>query len=256
MTRLFAILGDPVAQARSPSLFNDRFCTRSIDAVMIPIHVEARDFASVLATLRYVRNLEGLVVTVPHKPAAASAARPCSRRVEIAQAANALRPIPGGWECDLFDGEGFAIGLQMSGVSVTGKNVSIVGAGGAGAAIAVALLDRGADVTLFDLDRPRAQRTVARLSSIFSRNVDVGLPSSWADIVINATPLGMREGDPFPFDLDALREGAIVADIIMNPPMTPLLQEAARRGFSIQAGRYMLDNQLDSLWSFFHLPNP
>jgi shikimate dehydrogenase len=253
MTRLFTILGDPIAQVRSPSLFNERFRSRGIDAVMTPVHVGAADFTLVLAMLRRVRNLDGLVITVPHKASAASAARACSRRVEIAQAANALRPIPGGWECDLFDGEGFAIGLEVNGIAVSGKNVAIVGAGGAGAAIAVAVLDRGANVRLFDLDRPRVERTAARLSSFFARDIYVGLPGPWADIAVNATPLGMRDGDPLPFDLNALRAGTIVADIIMKPPVTSLLHEAAQRGFSIQPGRYMLDCQMDSLWSFFHL---
>jgi shikimate dehydrogenase len=234
MTQLFAIVGDPIAQVRSPEVFNRLFHERGVDAVMVAMLVRPSEFASSLLGLRAVENLAGLIVTVPHKAAAARQLKRASSRVMVAEAANALRPCPDGWEGDLFDGEGFAKGMEAEGRQLGGAHCALVGCGGAGAAIALALLERDvASLTVWDIDRARAANLARRLRGVARVEISVAPPSLQTDVAINATPLGMDENDPVPMLLEALRGGAVVADAIMKPPRTKLLREAQRRGYPI-----------------------
>jgi shikimate dehydrogenase len=178
-----------------------------------------------------------------------------SEGVRITGAANALRPCVDGWEGDLFDGEGFAIGIEARGFHLGGKNCAVIGAGGAGAAIALALLERRVgSLSIWDVDHRKAAFLVERLSAISPVPVAVGEPGKDTDLAVNATPLGMSPDDPLPMAIDSLRTDALVAEAIMKPPMTRLLIEARRRGCEIQQGRHMLDNQVAAIWKFFELP--
>jgi shikimate dehydrogenase len=254
VTHVYGIIGDPVAQVRSPAVFNARFQAAGLDAVMVPMHVIGNRLELTLAGLRAIENLAGLVITVPHKPAAARLLRSCSDRVRLAGAANVLRPTPDGWDGDLFDGEGFAIGIEANGFQLAGKHCALVGAGGAGAAIAVALITREiAELTVFDIDEDKTSDLVTRLQRLGLCPISAGQPCRATDLAINATPLGMDAADPLPFDVDCLRPESMVADAIMKPPVTRLLVEAAKRGCRTQEGRHMLDSQVDAIWDFFGL---
>lgn len=253
MTTLYGIIGHPVGQVRSPSLFNGRFAAAGIDAVMVPLDVPPQSFARVLGAMRDCANVAGLVVTVPHKLQAAALARSSSQRVGIVGAANVLRPVDGGWEAELFDGVGFVAGLKAQGHSAAGMNACVVGAGGAGLAIAEALLAEGAQVVIGDIDRDRARNAALRLREVYGNRIAVGEPSADHQLVVNATPVGMA-GDPsLPFDLDRLRRDAVVADAIMKPPVTPLLERAAARSHPIIAGKHMLDGQVQAIWDFLNM---
>jgi shikimate dehydrogenase len=254
MTTLFAIIGDPVAQARSPSVFNARFKSAGMDAVMVPMHVASDRFESTLDSLRYVKNLGGLVITVPHKFAAARLTTSPSRRCEVAGAANALRWDGDGWMGELFDGEGFAMGVEARHGPVAGMSAAIVGAGGAGIAIAIALIDRNVkDLSIWDIELHRADDVRRRLGDLTAAPIHVAPPGALHDLVVNATPIGMDGDTRLPFQLHGLKRSALVCDAIMKPPRTPLLIEAERSGHPIQEGRHMLDFQVDALWQFFGL---
>jgi len=254
LTKVFGIVGDPIDQVRSPSVFNALFRERNVDAVMVPLHVRPGDLAAALEGLRRVDNLGGLIITVPHKMAAASIAFKSSWRVSVAHAANAVRPVDDGWEADLFDGEGFARGMEAAGYVLRGKSCAIVGCGGAGAAIALALLERDIEqLCLWDSDGSRCESLAARLRPARDIEVAVRAPNDRDDIAINATPLGMDAGDPLPFRVEQLGSTAIVADVVMKPPKTRLLEVASQRGLRTQEGRHMLDNQVESIWEFFGL---
>ena len=252
---VFGIVGDPIDQVRSPSVFNALFRERNVDAVMVPLRVRPEDLAAALQGLRRVGNLGGLIVTVPHKMAAASIAVKTSGRVAIVHAANALRPGDDGWEADLFDGEGFARGMEAAGYVLRGKRCAIVGCGGAGAAIALALLERDvAQLGLWDRDQSRCESLALRLRPVCAIEIAIRAPDDRDDIAINATPLGMGAGDPLPFRVEQLGSAAIVADVVMKPPRTRLLEVASQRGLRTQEGRHMLDYQVQSIWEFFGLP--
>ena len=131
MTKLFAIIGEPIAQARSPEVFNRLFEERGVDAHMAPMLVKASGVAQSLAGLRAIENMAGLIITAPHKAAAARMLKSTSERVRISGVVNALRPCTGGWEGDLFDGEGFARGMEAGGHALNGARCALVGCGGA-----------------------------------------------------------------------------------------------------------------------------
>jgi shikimate dehydrogenase len=122
----------------------------------------------------------------------------------------------------------------------------VVGAGGVGCAIAASLAGRGIGaLSIFDTRPDSASDLQARLAAAFPKTrVTVGTPQARGfDLVVNSTPLGMQAGDPIPVDLDGIAPAAIVADCVMKVEMTPLLQEAQRRGCRIQKGREMLIEQ-------------
>ena len=155
---------------------------------MVPLHVSSDDFETVLASLLRVRNLGGLVITIPHKFDAARSLSSISQRAEIAGAANALRRTDEGWDGDLFDGEGFARGVETKHGLLAGQRCAIVGAGGAGTAIALALIDRSvSELRNFDLDRSRAASLKARLRAHTGIPIVVGPPTRTTDIAINAS---------------------------------------------------------------------
>jgi shikimate dehydrogenase len=131
-----------------------------------------------------------------------------------------------------------------------------VGAGGAGTAIAFALAEhRPASLSICDLDTARAVGLVTRVAAAFPEiEVRVTGPApEGCDLAINATHLGMEESDPLPFPVGRLPRGAVVAEVIMKPPVTRLLREAEQHGLRIHPGRYMMDFQVPQFASFFRL---
>lgn len=255
-TRLYVVLGDPVAQVRAPGLLNPLFAELGRDAVLVPVHVAPADLDVVMAGLRATANLDGILVTVPHKAAVCRHAERLGPAAEAAGVSNALRREPdGSWTADNFDGDGFVRGLSARGHDVAGRRVWLVGAGGAGAAIAVALLDAGVEhVAIQDTDGARARRLADRLTVRRPGRVTVvdGPPRD-VDIAVNATPLGMGTTDPLPFDVAGLPPGCLVGEIIMTPPQTALLAAAEAAGLPTQAGIHMLTHQIDSYRTFFGL---
>lgn len=256
-TRLFALLGDPIEQVRAPALLNPLLRTLGVDAVLVPVHVRPEDLAEVVRGLQKTRNLDGMLVTVPHKVDVLRHADVHSDAATIAGSANALRREPdGSWHADNFDGAGFLHGLIAAGHDPRDRRVTLVGTGGAGSAIAAALLGGGvAHLGLHDADETRAKETAARLEPHWpGRVAAAGTPDlAGADVVVNATPLGLRQDDPLPFDPTALRPGAVVADIIMKPKETRLLRAAASQGLAVHFGAPMLDEQIALYRGYFRL---
>nr|AXL05991.1 shikimate dehydrogenase [uncultured bacterium] len=256
-TRLYVVLGDPVTQVQSPALMNPIFARLGVDAVLVPVHARPADLDKVVDGLKRVGNLDGIFVTVPHKAAVRGLADRCAPMVEITGSANALRREPDGrWYAENFDGLGFVTGLTGAGHDPEGRHVALVGAGGAGSAIAAALLAAGVRrLSLSDVDIEKLAGLRARLDAHWpNRTVTSATPDpAGADIVVNATPLGLRPEDPLPFQLAALPAGSVVADIIMKPRETRLLREAAALGHRVHYGIGMLEGQLESYRAFFGL---
>ncbi|NPT47041.1 shikimate dehydrogenase [Paraburkholderia sp. 1N] len=257
-TRIVAILGDPIAQAKSPQLFNELFERHGVNAALVPFHVPATHLGLVLEGLRGVANLAGVVVTVPHKlPATAHAAR-LSEAAQQTGAVNCLRrEADGSWTGAMFDGEGFVKGLLVRARVVRGKSALIVGTGGAGVAVAHALVDAGvASLDLFDSNTESLQRLARALRA---RGSGVAVRESAAraqamhDFVVNATPCGMRPDDPLPIDLANAGSHAVIADLIMKPAQTRLLEEAEARGLVTHPGRHLLENSVEAMAAFLGL---
>ncbi|QCX80464.1 Shikimate dehydrogenase [Streptomyces sp. YIM 121038] len=256
-TRLYAVLGDPVAQVQSPALMNPLFARLGRDAVLVPVHARPPHLEAVVRGLRRIDNLDGMFVTVPHKAAVRALADRRGPTVDIVGSANVLRrEADGGWLAENFDGSGFVTGLVAAGHEPKGAHVALVGTGGAGSAIAAALLAAGVDrLSAYDTDTARLGALVARLDAHWPGRVRAltGPHPRGADIAVNATPLGLRPDDPLPFPPDSLRPGGVVADIVMKPRETRLLREAAALGHPVHHGIHMLEGQLDAYQAFFGL---
>jgi shikimate dehydrogenase len=247
VTRVFAILGDPLHKARTPERFNAMFAERGIDAVMIPAEVDAAGFDDAVAGFKRLRNCDGLILTMPHKQAMLKHIDELRENGKLVGAINAARRMPDGrWVGDMFDGRGYVGALRAHGVALEGKRVHMMGAGGVARAMAFALAQAGvASISVRDLDHGRAVDLARALTAAFPRTATEALNADRyaCDILANATPLGMREDDPMPCDPARIAPGTIVTDVIPKPEITPLLAAARARGCLVSTGRDMVEAQ-------------
>ncbi len=254
-TRLYVILGDPIAKVRSPETFNAAFDRHGIDAVMLPFETAPAGLAAAVAGLKGARNLDGLVFTMPHKAAAVALVDEVSEGGRLVGGINAARREPSGrWRGDMFDGAGFVGGMRRQGHDPRGRRAALIGAGGAGRAIAFALAAAGvAGLSVHDLDPAKAVQHAAdllRAHPALPARAGAPRPGEF-DLLVNATPAGMQAGDPLPWPVDELRPGAIVGDDTTKPELTPFLAAARERGCAVLTGRDMVEGQLAALFRFF-----
>jgi shikimate dehydrogenase len=162
------------------------------------------------------------------------------------------READGKWSGDIVDGLGLVGGLLAAGQRIEGRRALVVGAGGVGQAIAFAIADVGAScVHVYDIARERAEDLAARLAAAGTPS-GVAMPAAKGfDLVVNASPLGMKHDDPMPIDPAGLDGNTIAADVVVHPPMTPWLSAAAARGCHVQPGTIMMDHQLVAMRDFF-----
>jgi len=254
-TRLYAIIGDPIAQVGSPALFNAAFRRRGAKAVLFPMHVAPSDLATVVSGVRRIRNFDGIIVTVPHKIAVMDLiddVLPSGRRIG---AVNAIRRAEDGrFIGDNFDGKGCVRALRDDGRAVNGKSVLVIGGGGAGRAVAHAIADEKPQrMRVVELDEARLADLIA---SVHAAHPDLPIESGPVDpegfdVIINCTPLGMKESDPYPVDPERIAPGTFVIDVILKPATSPLIQAAEARGCPVQRGIRMLEGQVDAICDFF-----
>ncbi|HET7033679.1 MAG TPA: shikimate dehydrogenase, partial [Casimicrobiaceae bacterium] len=198
-TRLYGIVGHPIAQVKSPEVFSERFAAGGINAVMLPIHVLPDRFDMTMAALMGLANLDGLLVTVPYKPHAARLADRLGTTAGRIGAVNALRRDPdGAWIGDMFDGVGFVRAFERKECELRGRRAALFGAGGAGSAIACELAAAGiASLAIIDPQRARATTLADTLRRAFSAcRIDVAdaVPQS-VDMIVNASTVGMSSDD-------------------------------------------------------------
>ena len=254
-TRLYGIIGDPIAQVGSPRVFTERFRAAGRNAVLVPFHVLGAAFDETVRGLMALANLDGLIATVPYKARMLSYVDRVMRTGQQVGAINAMRRDPDGkWTGDMFDGRGLVRGLAARGHSVAGRRVLLIGAGGAGSAIACALAEAGAaGLTLFDIEDAKARALSARVSAAFPAcqiRVDSPTPAGH-DMIVNATPIGMAPGDGLPAQLGTLDPKVVVADVVLKETATPLLRHADACGCPTMGGRAMLEGQVDEMLRFF-----
>lgn len=253
-TRVFGVIADPIDHVRAPMVFNPLYAARGIDAVMVPVHVAPEQLETAIAGLKAQLNFGGLAVTVPHKLAIMDLCDEVGRQGRLVGAVNAVcfdadRNLTG----DNFDGAGFVAGMRAEGHEVTARSVLQLGAGGAGRAIAFALADAGVSrLVINNRTRAKAEELAAAVSAAYpSVPVSVGAAEpDGCEIVINTTSAGLHPGDPLPIEARFLTSDLLVAEIIMIPERTPLLESALATGCKVQYGRHMLDHQIELIGRF------
>ena len=254
-TALVAHLGHPTASFKAPMIYNPWFEAKGIDAVVVPMGVTAEAAATALPAVFGFTNFRGALITMPLKVPVVAMLDEVSTRVKIAGSCNAVRRDPDGRLIgDMFDGEGFVRGLLRKGCGLDGASVVVSGAGGVGSAIAASLAQAGvARLALHDLDAASADRLAARIR-LHHPAVEVVTGSAdphGHDVVVNATPLGMKAGDPLPFAVERIDPAAFVGDVVMKQETTPFLAAARARGCRIQIGIDMLFEQIPAYLEFF-----
>ena len=254
-TTLIAQFGYPTAAFKAPMIYNPWFARQGIDAAVVPMGVAPEDYAATLPQVMRLANLRGALVPMPHKISTLQLVDEASVAARIAGACNAvLRRPDGSLLGDMFDGEGFVRGAERKGRTLAGARVLVSGAGGVGSAIASSIAAAGAaELALFDRNAAQAEALAQRLATHYPRlRLHVGRNDpAGCDVAVNATPLGMQDGDPLPFDTRRLEPHALVAEVVMKTEYTPLLRAAQARGCAVQLGTDMLFEQIPAYLEFF-----
>ena len=254
-TRLYAIVGDPIVQVRSAEVFTQRFADEGIDAVLVAAQVSIESFEIAIPGLMALGNLDGLLVTAPLKEKLARFATRLGAAAECIGAVNALRREPdGSWRGDMFDGAGFVRGIERKGQRLQGRRVLMFGAGGAGSAIACALVQAGVrSIRIVNPDPGRSAGLCAALQRAFHA-CDVAPVTALHedfDMVVNASPVGMLPGDGLPGDIGALKAGTLVGDVVVSDIPTAMIRLAIEHGCAWVNGRDMHSGQIEAIMGFF-----
>jgi len=258
-TELIAHIGFPTHAFKAPMIYNPYFDKAGIDAVVVPMGCKTEDYPAFLRAVFSLQNIRGALITMPHKVTTAGLLDEVSPTAQIAGACNAVRRTEDGRLVgDMFDGEGFVRGVLRKGQNLTGIRALVVGCGGVGSAIAASLAAAGVStLQLFDAYTPSMEGLASRLRQHYpALLVETGSndPAS-CDLVVNATPMGMNEGDPLPMDVDRIAPTAFVGEVVMKAETTAFLAAAQARGCRVQVGTDMLFEQIPAYLEFFGLPS-
>ncbi len=257
-TALIAHIGFPTHAFKAPMIYNPYFEQSGIDAVVVPMGCRAEHYEVFLRSVFTLSNICGALITMPHKVTTVGLLDVPSPAVRIAGACNAVRrDEQGRLVGDMFDGEGFVRGLLRKGCTVKGARALVVGAGGVGSAIAASLAQAGLGaIGLYDARAEAAQALGERLQAHYAP-LDVRTGSNdpaGYDVVVNATPMGMNDGDPLPMDVSRIGRDAFVGEVVMKTEMTAFLKAVQARGCRFQVGSDMLFEQIPAYLEFFGLP--
>ena len=254
-TTLIAHIGYPTEAFKAPMIYNPWFDSKGIDAVVVPMGVKPDDYPSSLKAIFKFSNLRGALVTMPHKVVTNSLVDEVTPTGRIAGACNAILLRPDGTLLgDQFDGAGFVRGIERKGRKLAGTRVLVSGNGGVGSAISASLAAAGvAEMALYDNYPASSNALAGRLREHYPKLVVTTGSNDPAgfDLVVNATPLGMKEGDPLPFDVSRIAPTTFVGEVVMKQAITPLLAAAQAKGCAIQVGTDMLFEMIPAYLEFF-----
>jgi len=254
-TTLIAHLGYPTEAFKAPLIYNPWFESKGIDAVVVPMGVKPEDYATSLRSIFRFSNIRGALVTMPHKVATVALVDEVTPTGQIAGACNAILLRPDGSLLgDQFDGAGFVRGVQRKGLPLQGARALVSGNGGVGCAIAASLAAAGvAHLALYDSHAAASQALAGRLRKHYAAleiATDSNDPDGF-DLIVNATPLGMKDDDPLPFDVSRIAARTFVGEVVMKQTITPLLAAAQSKGCRVQIGTDMLYEMIPAYLEFF-----
>jgi shikimate dehydrogenase len=257
-TELIAHIGYPTHSFKAPMIYNPYFAQAGVNAMVVPMGCKPADYPTFLRSVFQLTNIRGALITMPHKVTTVALLDEVSPTVLVAGACNAVkRTADGKLVGDMFDGAGFVRGVQRKGMRLRGARVLVVGSGGVGCAIAASLAAEGLSaISLFDVNLASAEQLGTRLQKHYpATNVRTGSndPAGY-DLVVNATPLGMNDGDPLPIDMSRLDAHTFVGEVVMKTETTAFLAAAQARGCRTQVGTDMLFEQIPAYLEFFGFP--
>jgi shikimate dehydrogenase len=252
-TRLYPLLGDPIVYARAPDWLSKHMAKRGMNMISLPMEVPDGSLAVVMAGLAATRNVDGICLTMPHKITGYAHCATVSETSRMLGVVSAIRRnADGSWHGHTTDGEAFVKAQIENGAKIDGSRVLVLGAGGAGSAIVISMLDAGADeVVVHDVDQSRSRRIVDQLKDRAGNRVRVGSndPTGF-DVVSNASPMGMTDGDPLPLDPAKLKATVFVGDVVAGHGETALMKAARQAGCKTADGDAMVVAVLDVMCDF------
>ena len=257
-TELIAHIGYPTHTFKSPMIYNPYFEEAGINAVVVPFGCKLEQFTAFLPAVFSLENIRGALITMPHKVAVLDLLDEVTPTVRVAGACNAVKKLADGRLVgDMFDGAGFVRGVQRKGFDLSAKRVLVVGSGGVGSAIAASLAGAGiAAISLFDVNTVACEGLAQRIRQHYPQ-IEVRTGSNdpaGNDLVVNATPMGMNEGDPLPLDVSRLSPETFVGEVVMRQETTAFLAAAQSRGCKTQVGSDMLFEQIPAYLEYFNFP--
>ena len=259
-TRLLALIGNPVGHSLSPAMHNASFAAEGLDFVYVALNVEAAD---VPAAVRGAAALgfRGLNATMPHKRALVPLVDELDEAARVSGAVNTVMiegPRLQGYNTD---GSGLVEACEEAGVKLSGREVLLLGAGGAAASVAVAFCDAGVGgLHILNRNAGHAEDLAAKLKGVGKGAEVLAGPADLLDetlleapVIVNATPLGMKDGDPLPIPQKYMQENRTIIDAVYRPGAeTALIRAARERGATTIAGQRMLlyqGVQAQQLWT-------
>ena len=254
-TELIAHIGYPTHSFKSPLIYNPYFEQEGINALVVPMGCQTAHYPEFLKSVFNLSNIRGALITMPHKVTTVGLLDEVTPTVKVAGACNAVkRDERGRLVGDMFDGAGFVRGVKRKGFALQGKRVLVVGCGGVGSAIAASLAaEQITAISLFDVNTASCEGLGQRLQSEYPEiKVETGSNDPEGhDLVVNATPMGMNEGDPLPMDVSRIAPETFVGEVVMRQEMTAFLQAAKNRGCKVQVGSDMLFEQIPAYLEYF-----
>ena len=253
MTLKYAIIGDPVEHSLSPVMHESGFKTINLDAEYHKIRISGSELREGLDFLKK-NNYSGWNVTFPLKEIIVPFLDHLSPSASLIGAVNTVKVVAGRLYGHNTDGEGFVKSLTTKGFDFKNKKIVILGAGGAAKAIALTLARRNLDILILNRSVKKAEILARQVSALGSKaSYGVLAKGDWlkeVDILIQTTPVGMH-GENFLFDLQGIKYGCLVVDLIYNPLVTPFLAQASSYGCRIMNGLEMLLYQGALAWEYW-----
>jgi shikimate dehydrogenase len=254
-TTVIAHFGYPTEHFKAPMIYNPWFDMKGINSVVVPMGVVVGRYPAVMKAVFGIENVVGALVTMPHKVTTVGLVDELSTTAKVAGSCNAIVRRPDGSLLgDMFDGAGFVRGVMRKGRAIAGARALVVGSGGVGSAIAASLAAEGPSaIAVYDAAPAAADALAGRLREHYpALEVITGSNDPHGfDIVVNATPIGMKPGDPLPIDIDRVAATTFVGEVVMAEEFTPLLRLAKAKGCQVQVGTDMLFEQIPAYLEFF-----
>jgi len=238
-TKITGIFGNPIDHTLSPAMHNSAFHALDLDICYVPFRVAPDKLAAAVESIRSL-NMLGVNITVPHKENVLPLLNRIDEEASFIGAVNTVTNKEGFLTGYNTDGRGFISSLKDEDIEIEQKNIIMIGTGGAARAVSYYLSEKASKLSLFDIDARKAERLVSDLNRIRHNIVLLDSVDSIgdADIIINATPLGMKPDDPLPVNPDLLSSRMVVCDLVYKK--TRLLQEAEKRSARTVNGSGML----------------
>jgi shikimate dehydrogenase len=253
-TKIYGIIGDPIKHVAVPKLMNALYEKNAENKILIPFHVKQYSLESIINGLKKIQNFKGAVITMPHKTEIVKYIDEAPNEVQRIGACNVIkRTTKGTIKGDLLDGNGFVQGLKSNNHSLKAKNIFLLGCGGAASAISYALCENKIKkLAIYNRTKSKAIKLIEKLKLAYP-NIEIYYNDNISkdiDILINATPVGMKENDKPILSLSNINSKTLVAEIITSPEITCTLKAALEKGCKIHKGIAMLEGQIKLMNEF------